>query len=198
VYARGERKIDSDLTKAVRARRRDGVAYPLPRIAVNVPRDLRRAIWISAFGDGLILLSWAVAVRVVGLPSVHPSVGHRSARPAQVASPGPGCGCNLPSVQRDSSSRNAYTGVSEDQGGWTGRGVVGARTQDRLGGSAGNQECSRRRHRRRRRRRRAFATAAVQPPSTLSDASDPGLSHTNIPCTTAFRTVLVRTVDDFL
>lgn len=177
--------------KAVRARRRDGVAYPLPRIAVNVPCDLRRAIWISAFGDGLILLSWAVAVRVVGPTSVHPSVGHRSARPAQVASPGPGCGRDLPSVQRDSSSRNAYTGVSEDQGGWTGRGVVGARTQDRLGGSAGDQEYSRLRHRRRWRRQRSFVTTAVQPPPTLSDASDPGLSHTNIPCTTAFRIVLV-------
>jgi len=188
VYARGGREIDSDLTKAVRARRRDGVSYPLPRIAVNVPCDLRRAIWISAFDDGYPGLSWAVTVRAWSArrPSVHPSDGHRSARPAQVASPGPGCGRDLPSVQRDSSSRNAYTGVSEDQGGWTGRGMVGARTQDRLGGSAGDQEYIRRRHRRRWRRQRAFVRAA----SDTADASDPGLSHTNIPCTTAFRIVL--------
>lgn len=54
-----------------------------------------------------------------------------------------GCGRDLSAVPRDASSRNAYTGVSEDQGGWTGRGVDGARTQDRLGGSAGDQESMR-------------------------------------------------------
>lgn len=47
-------------------------------------------------------------------------------------------------MPRDVSSRNAYTGVSVDQGGWTGRGVAGAWTQDRLGGSASDQEFRRR------------------------------------------------------
>lgn len=69
-----------------------------------------------------------------------------SPRTVRTDAPGPGSDRDLPTVPRDASSRNAYTGVSEDQGGWTGRGVAGARTQDRLGGSAGDQEFRRRRY----------------------------------------------------
>ncbi|VVC36717.1 Hypothetical protein CINCED_3A004883 [Cinara cedri] len=106
-------------------------------------------VWIFAPG-----LRDGTAIRFsLRLPPPPPLRGRQQTCPAPFPSPsspectrtpGPGCGRDLPAVPRDVSSRNAYTGVSVDQGGWTGRGVAGEWTQDRLGGSAGDQEPRRR------------------------------------------------------
>lgn len=100
--------------------------------------------------------------------------GGRSPLTARVVA-APGSDRDLSAVPRDASSRNAYTGVSEDQGGWTGRGVASARTQDRLGGSAGDQEF---------RSRRGAARAlpiAMRSAVAARRPWGPGPSHTNIP-----------------
>lgn len=137
--ALASREIDSDLAKAVSARRRDRFRVSVLPPTSRRPSASRLAVWPRS-ADGSIRPE---------RQSVCPSVPATSfARSALVVSSGPGCSHDLLTVPRDSSSRNAYTGVSEDQGGWTGRGMVGARTQDRLGGSASDQEYSNRRRRR--------------------------------------------------